>query len=93
MDVNGVEQVNLVALGGADNINVGDLTGTGVTDVNIDLSATSGSGVGDGQADTVTVNGTAHHDAITVAAMRAAPLSTVWRPGCKSPAPRPPTTA
>jgi Ca2+-binding RTX toxin-like protein len=67
MDVNGVEQVNLVALGGADNINVGDLTGTGVTDVNIDLSATAGSGVGDGQADTVTVNGTAHHDAITVA--------------------------
>ena len=67
MDVNGVEQVNLVALGGADNVNVGELTGTGVTDVNIDLSATAGSGVGDGQADTVTVNGTTHHDAITVA--------------------------
>ncbi len=66
MDVNGVEQVNLVALGGADNINVGDLTGTGVTAVNIDLAGTPGSGVGDGQADNVVVNGTAHHDAISV---------------------------
>ncbi len=67
MDVNGVEQVNIAALGGADNITVNDLSGTGVTDVNIDLSGTPGSGVGDGQADTVTVNGTAHHDAISVA--------------------------
>jgi Ca2+-binding RTX toxin-like protein len=67
MDVNGVEQVNVVALGGADKITVNDLSGTGVTDVNIDLSATAGSGVGDGQADNVIVNGTAHHDAITVA--------------------------
>jgi hypothetical protein len=28
MDLNGVEQVNVVALGGADTITVGDLTGT-----------------------------------------------------------------
>jgi Ca2+-binding RTX toxin-like protein len=67
MDVNGVEQVNIVALGGADTITVNDLTGTGVTDVNIDLSATPGSGTGDGQADTVIVNGTAAADVITVA--------------------------
>ena len=38
MDVNGVEQVNVVALGGADTITVNDLSGTGVTDVNIDLA-------------------------------------------------------
>ena len=59
MDVNGVEQVNVVALGGADTLTVNDLSGTGVTDVNIDLAATPGSGIGDGQADTVIVNGTA----------------------------------
>ena len=67
MDVNGVEQVNVVALGGADNLTVGDLSGTGVTNVNLDLSATPGSGTGDGQADTVTVNGTANADAIQIA--------------------------
>ena len=66
MDVNGVEQVNVVALGGADTITVNDLSHTGVTDVNIDLSAPPGSGSGDGQADTVIVNGTAGNDAIAV---------------------------
>jgi Ca2+-binding RTX toxin-like protein len=67
MDVNGVEQINVVALGGADTITVNDLSGTGVTDVNIDLAAPPGSGVGDGQADTVIVNGTAGADAIAIA--------------------------
>jgi Ca2+-binding RTX toxin-like protein len=67
MDVNGVEQVNVVARGGADTINVHDLSGTSVTDVNIDLAATPGSGTGDGQADTVIVNGTAGSDVIAVA--------------------------
>jgi Ca2+-binding RTX toxin-like protein len=66
MDVNGVEQVNVVALGGADNLTVGDLFGTDVTNVNLDLSSTPGSGIGDGQADTVTVNGTARADAIQI---------------------------
>jgi Ca2+-binding RTX toxin-like protein len=67
MDVAGVEQVNVVALGGADTITVNDLTGTDVTDVNLDLSATPGSGIGDGTADTVIVNGTNGNDTIKVA--------------------------
>jgi Ca2+-binding RTX toxin-like protein len=67
MDVNGVEQVNVAALGGADTITVNDLTGTGVTDVNLDLAGTPGSGTGDGQADTVIVNGTRGDDVIAVA--------------------------
>jgi Ca2+-binding RTX toxin-like protein len=67
MDVNGVEQVSIAAKGGADNITVNDLSGTGVTQVNIDLAGTPGSGVGDGQADTVVVNGTAGNDVITIA--------------------------
>jgi len=66
MDVNGVEQVNVAALGGADTLTVNDLSGTGVTDVNIDLAGTPGSGTGDGQADTVIVNGTAAADSITI---------------------------
>src|SRR5262249_37586269 len=48
MDVDGTERVNFVALGGADTITVGDLTGTAVTAVNLDLSAPAGSGAGDG---------------------------------------------
>jgi Ca2+-binding RTX toxin-like protein len=65
MDVNGTEQVNLVTLGGADNITIDDLTGTAVKVVNVDLS--NGAGGGDGQADTVTVNGTAGNDVVNVA--------------------------
>ena len=67
MDVNGVEQVNVAALGGADTITVNDLSGTDVTGVNLDLAGTPGSGTGDGQADTVIVNGTNGADAVQIA--------------------------
>jgi Ca2+-binding RTX toxin-like protein len=66
MDVNGTEQVNVAALGGADTITVNDLTGTAVTQVNIDLANPAGSGTGDGQADTVVVNGTNGDDVAEV---------------------------
>jgi len=66
MDLHSVEQIQFNALGGADNITVGDLTGTGTKQVAIDLSATAGSGVGDGQADSVSVNATAGADHISV---------------------------
>ena len=67
MDLNSVEQVNLNALGGADNITLSDLTGTGVTQVNLDLANPPGSGTGDGQPDTVVVNATNGNDAVSVA--------------------------
>src|ERR1700759_2266838 len=67
MDLNSVEHIHLNAAGGADNITVNDLTGTGVTQVAIDLSSGPGSKTGDGAADTVTVNGTAGDDNIKVA--------------------------
>jgi predicted ester cyclase len=67
MDLNGVEKIDFHALGGADNIVVNDLSGTDVKQVAIDLSSPAGSGNGDGQADTVTVNGTAGNDHISVA--------------------------
>jgi Ca2+-binding RTX toxin-like protein len=67
MDLNGVEHIDFNALGSADNITVGDLTGTGVTQVALDLASPAGSGLGDGAVDTVTVNGTAGSDNIQVA--------------------------
>jgi Ca2+-binding RTX toxin-like protein len=67
MDTNGVEHVNVVALGGADTITANDLTGTDVSTFNVDLAGTPGSGVGDAQADQVIVNGTNSADAITAA--------------------------
>jgi Ca2+-binding RTX toxin-like protein len=66
MDLNGIEHIDFNAFGGADNINVGDLTGTGVTQVAIDLESAPGSGVGDSAADSVTVNGTAGSDNVQV---------------------------
>jgi Ca2+-binding RTX toxin-like protein len=65
MDVDGVENVNFNALGGADTITVNDLSGTDVTAVNLNLAGNSGGG--DGQADTVIVNGTNGDDVVTAA--------------------------
>ena len=62
MDLNGVERIDFLALGGSDHITVNDLTGTDVTVVDINLAA--GGGGPDGQADTVGVTGTAGADAI-----------------------------
>jgi len=64
MDTIGVEQVDVNALGGADLITINDLTGTDVSQVNVDLAAPAGSGVGDGEADIVTINATDGDDVI-----------------------------
>lgn len=56
LDCDGVEQVNVRVLGGADQVTVNDLAGTEVRNVVIDLS--SSLGAGDGQADTIFVHGT-----------------------------------
>jgi Ca2+-binding RTX toxin-like protein len=65
MDTDDVEQVDVNALGGADSINVGDLTGTDVTKANLELQGAPGAG--DGALDRVTVNGTDANDSINVA--------------------------
>ena len=67
MDLNSIEQINLSVLGGADNITLNDLSGTGVTQINLDLGSPPGSGTGDGQADTVVINATNGNDAVSVA--------------------------
>jgi Ca2+-binding RTX toxin-like protein len=66
MSVSQVETIEFNALGGADNVTIGDLTGTGVKNVNIDLASPPGSGIGDGAADMVTAEGTAANDHITI---------------------------
>jgi Ca2+-binding RTX toxin-like protein len=65
MDLNDVESVDFRALGGADNIVVGDLSGTDLTQAGLDLRGPNGGG--DGAADTVTVNGTQGADAFGAA--------------------------
>jgi Ca2+-binding RTX toxin-like protein len=62
MDLDDVESVDFRALGGADNIVVGDLSGTDLTLAGLDLRGPNGGG--DSAADTVTVNGTQGDDAI-----------------------------
>ena len=64
MDFSGIERIELAARGGPDSITVNDLTGTGVGKVVIDLFALPD--IGDGQPDTVTVNGTARNNQISI---------------------------
>ena len=64
MDLNDVEHIEYRALGGADTITVGDLSGTDVTRIDIDLRGPVGGG--DGAADTVTVNATQGADTFGV---------------------------
>ena len=65
MDLNGIDDLTLNAplkeLAGADTITVNDLTGTSITQVNLDL------GLPDGQTTSVVLNGTNGEDAVAVA--------------------------
>jgi Ca2+-binding RTX toxin-like protein len=71
MDTNGLEQINLNALGGADTITVNDLTGTGLTNLSLNLSGIPGGNTGDGAIDNVIVNATNGADIVTIATMLA----------------------
>jgi Ca2+-binding RTX toxin-like protein len=62
MDLHGMENVNIRALGSIDNITIGDLRGTDVDHVRVDLSDALGGD--DGAVDTVTVALTADNDAL-----------------------------
>ena len=64
MDTDGVEQVDINALGSADVTTVNDLAATDVTRVNVDLNGFGGSG--DGAVDQVIANGTAANDTVNV---------------------------
>jgi Ca2+-binding RTX toxin-like protein len=66
LDLDDVERLEVRALGGVDNIAVGDLGGTDVTEVAIDLAAAAGGKAADTRIDTVTVNATNGADVFTV---------------------------
>jgi hypothetical protein len=64
MDMDGVERLDLTALGGADTFTVQDMSGTDFRRADVDLSGPAGGG--DTQDDIVTVNGTDRRDRIDV---------------------------
>jgi hypothetical protein len=72
MDLDGVEAIDVRALGGTDAVTVNDVGGTDVNRVDVDLAATIGGSTADGQADTVTVAATKGDDSIAVDASGAA---------------------
>jgi Ca2+-binding RTX toxin-like protein len=75
VDAGTLELVDLRTFGSADRVNVHDLTGTGITDVAVDLAGSADPNQGDGAADSVVVDGTGAADAVTVDA--AAGVATV----------------
>lgn len=66
MDLNDVETIDFAALNGADTIVVGNLAGTEITRVAIDLAATGNAAQADGSMDQVVVNGTASADVVGI---------------------------
>jgi Ca2+-binding RTX toxin-like protein len=64
MDLNDTESIDFNALGGADTITVTDLSGTDVSEININLAAAGGAG--DGQPDTIVINATNGDDVVLV---------------------------
>lgn len=61
-----VERFEFHAGGGTDTIVVGDLSGTSAERITLDLAAVAGTGTGDGQADTISIQGRAIGDEISV---------------------------
>jgi len=66
MDLNGIEQIDLNVLGGADTVTVNDMSGTDVNVVNIGLSGVLGDHTDDQLMDTIIVNGTQGADSVAV---------------------------
>jgi Ca2+-binding RTX toxin-like protein len=62
MDLAGIEEIDLNALGGADRLSVNDVSGTDLTEIRTNLAGSQG--LDDGAADQVIVNGTATNDVI-----------------------------
>jgi Ca2+-binding RTX toxin-like protein len=78
MDLNGIEALNIRALGSADTITLNDLTGTGLTKANVDLSGFDGNP--DGSPDTVIENGTALADTVNVTTSGSQVVTTGLKP-------------
>jgi hypothetical protein len=68
MDLDGIETIDVRALGGTDTVTVNDVTGTDLARVDVDLAGPLGGSTSDGAADTVTVKGTDGVDTIAATA-------------------------
>ena len=66
MDLDGVERIELNALGGIDTLTVDNLAGTDVKAVSVDLAGVIGGTAGDAAADTVIANGTNARNVVSV---------------------------
>ena len=66
MDLNGVETLEVNALGGSDTLAINDPAGTHLRTVRANLAGSLGGTTGDGAVDTVIVNGTASADTIII---------------------------
>lgn len=66
MRLSSMERIDLFAGGGADDVQIGKMTGSGVQEVRIDLSGVKGAGTGDGIADSVTLSDSAAASFITL---------------------------
>jgi hypothetical protein len=66
MDLDGIEVIDVRALGGVDSVTVNDVNGTDLERVDVDLAAVLGGSSADGKADTVTVAATKGDDSIAV---------------------------
>jgi Ca2+-binding RTX toxin-like protein len=64
MDSNDVERVDFMALGGADLVTLNDMSGTDLTQVNLNLATFTGTG--DGAVDSVVLHGTSSGDNIAL---------------------------
>jgi Ca2+-binding RTX toxin-like protein len=72
MNLGGIEEIDTHALGGADTFTAHDLTGTGLTDLEVDEAV---AGAPDGVGDRVTVDGTDRADSISVSGSAVAGVS------------------
>lgn len=70
MDLNGVEQVDANALGGADTVSLNDLSGTDVSGVGLSLAGSLDPKAADGADDHVVVNGTDGADTVQLTGTR-----------------------
>jgi Ca2+-binding RTX toxin-like protein len=68
MNQDNVERVELSTFGGTDNITIGELRGTDVREVFVDLAGAAGGTTGDGAQDTVTVTGGSRSEFLNVTA-------------------------
>ena len=59
-----IERIEMATLGGADTVNLGDLSSAGVTEVAIDLAATAGGKTADAVIDTVSIDGNSGDNSI-----------------------------